>query len=123
MADMLATGASWLVDKLAASASQTVSITRGVTSATTGVTATKCPVKSEGDPEFGILRITDCDWIIKATLYKIGGTQVEPQKNDLITDAGGDIWQVLSPFAGEQEYRPFDPQATAWRIHTKRTET
>lgn len=123
MADMLATGASWLVDKLAANASQTVSLTRGNTAATSGVAATKCPVKAEGDPEFGILRYTDCDWIIKAAAYKIGGTQVEPQKNDLITDAAGGIWQVLSPFAGELEYRPFDPQATAWRIHTKRVET
>jgi len=123
MADMLATGATWLVGKLADHASQTVSLERGSTAATSGVAATKCPVKSEGDPEFGILRHTECDWIIKASSYVIGGSVVEPQKNDLITDASGDIWQVLSPFSGENEYRPFDPQATAWRIHTKRTET
>lgn len=122
MSDILATAATWLAGVLSDKASQTVSLTRGNTAATTGVAATKCVVTAQADSEFGILRATGSDWIIKASLYVIGGSVVSPQKNDLITDASGDIWQVLPPFTGEQEYNPHDPQGVAWRIHTKRTE-
>ena len=120
MANMMADAATWLVDQLQASLSQTVSLTRGSTAATSGVAATKCPVKTPIDLQFGVLRVNECDWIIEATAYVIGGSQVEPQKNDLITESGGDVWQVLAPFDGEDSHKPLDPQVTAWRIHTKR---
>lgn len=120
--NILEDAAVWLTDQLKYNLSQTVILKRGTTAATTGVAATKCSTTAQADTEYGILQVTGSDWIIKASAYVIGGSVVEPQKNDLITDANGDIWQVLAPFAGEQEYRPLDPQATAWRIHTKRTE-
>ena len=120
MADMLADAAEWLTDQLAENFSQTVSLKRGSTAATSGVAATKCPVNGEVDLQFGILRFNRCDWIIKASAYLIGAVAVEPQKNDLITESGGDIWQVVAPSGGEDSHRPFDPQTNSWRLHTKR---
>lgn len=118
MADLLQSGASWLVGQLADNASQTVTYRRGGLSVS--LTATKCPVRSEIDQQFGVLRITQCDWIIKASLLILGGETVEPMEaSDVIVESDGTEWQVL-PIEGESHYRPLDPYRTAWRIHTKR---
>lgn len=118
MADMMADAAEWLTDQLATNLSQTVSLTRASTTATTGVKATKSPILSQQDPQY--LNFASCDWIVKASLYIIGGVVVEPQPNDLITESNGDVWQVLNPSETEDGHRPFDPFTNAWRIHTKR---
>lgn len=117
MADMLADAATWMVDTMASVLAQTVTYRRGGLSVS--LAATKCPVRSELDPQFGVLRMSDCDWIVKAASLVLGGATVEPQKNDVIEEAGGQKWQVL-PTETEQEFRPSDPYRTAWRIHTKR---
>lgn len=119
MPDLMQTGASWLVSQLATNASQSITYRRGSHSTATTIAATKCPVRSEQDREFGILRIGSCDWIIKASLLVIGGVTVEPQKNDVIVESDGQEWQVLAE-NGEDCFRPFDPHRTAFRIHTKR---
>lgn len=119
MADCLQTAAAWLVDQLAANASQSITYRRGAKSTATTIAATKCPVRSEQDTEFGILRIGSCDWIIKASLLVIDGATIEPQKNDVIEESDGQKWMVLAD-QGEDHYRPFDPHRTAFRIHTKR---
>ena len=117
MADLLQTGAGWLIDQLAANVSQTVTYRRG--GKTVSLAATKCPVRSEVDGEFGILRIGECDWIIKASSLVLNSVTVEPQRNDVITESDGQQWHVL-PIDGEQEFRPLDPHRQAYRIHTKR---
>ncbi len=120
MSDMMATAATFVTDQLAEHLSQLVSIARGNTTATTGVAATKCPVNGEVDSQYGIFRYNRCDWIIKASAYQISAAAVEPQKNDTITEAGGDVWLVTAPSQGEDSHRPFDPQTNSWRVHTKR---
>lgn len=117
MANMLQTGAGWLIDQLAEHASNTVSYRRGGQSVS--LAATKCPVRSETDEEFGILLIGECDWIIKASVLILGGATVEPQKNDLIVESDGQEWQVLGG-SGEDVFRPLEPHRQAFRIHTKR---
>jgi hypothetical protein len=120
MADLLERGASWLAGRLANGVAQTVTYARGGLSVS--LAATKCPVRSEADLQFGILRINECDWIIKASLLVLGAATVEPQESkDTITESDGTVWQVL-PRDGEQAFRPLDPYKTAWRIHTKRIE-
>src|SRR5689334_3417592 len=93
MSDMLATGAAWLVGQLTDNSSQTVTLRRGGKK-TTGVLATKCPVRSNSDPlnnegYFG------ADWIIAASQYVVNSEAVEPQKNDVIEEADGQQWSVL----------------------------
>jgi hypothetical protein len=101
-------------------AGDTVTYARGGLSVS--LAATKCQVRSEADLQFGILRINECDWIIKASLLVLGAATVEPQESkDTITESDGTVWQVL-PNTGEQAFRPLDPYKTAWRIHTKRIE-
>ena len=102
-------------------AGDTVTYRRGGYSVS--LAATKCPVRSEADLQFGILRINECDWIIKASLLVLNSLTVEPQEvGDTITEADGTKWQVM-PINGEQAYRPLDPYGTSWRIHTKRIDT
>ncbi len=118
MPDLLQTGASWHVGQLATNVSQTVTYRRG--GYTASITATKTPVRSELDQQYGILRVTQCDWIIKVSLLVLNSATVEPQEaTDVIVESDGTEWQVL-PIDGEAHYRPLDPYRTAWRIHTKR---
>lgn len=119
MPDMLADGAAWLVDKLAAHASQTVTYRRGGQVVTGGVAATEAPVRAESDPDVNI-DINHRDFIIKAALLVINGVQITPKKNDQIVKTNGDIFDVL-PLGNEPEYRDFDKDKNAYRIHTKRT--
>lgn len=117
MPDLMQRGASWLATKLVAGVSQTVTYRRG--SLSVSLAATKCPVRSELDQTFGILKIGECDWIIKASLIVLGAVTVEPERNDEIEEADGQKWHVL-PTTDEDTYRPLDPYRTAFRIHTKR---
>lgn len=117
MSNLLQTGASWLAGKLEDSVSNTVTYRRGGLSVS--VAATKCPVRSETDPQFGILLVNECDWIIKASLLVLDEQAVEPQRNDEIEESNGQKWHVL-PIDGENVFRPLDPYHTAWRVHTKR---
>jgi hypothetical protein len=64
--------------------------------------------------------VTECDWIVKASLLVLNAATVTPQKNDQIEEADGTIWQVLPLGSSEQEFRPVDPYSTAYRVHTKR---
>jgi hypothetical protein len=117
MANLLATGAAWLAGKLASHAAQTVTYRRGGRSVS--IAATKGRTASPTDSQFGILDINECDWIITASLIVLGGSVVQPQRDDEIIEADGQRWHVL-PTEGEQVFRPADPQGTLLRIHTKR---
>lgn len=120
MADLLQTGATWLASQLASHAAQTVTYRRG--SRSVSVAATKAPVRRLTDDQFGVLDIHECDWLIKAESLVLGGSTVEPERGDEITESSGAKWQVL-PIDGEQQARPSDPFAKLWRIHAKRIET
>lgn len=109
--------ASFLVNELATNLSETVTLRRAGKS-TTGVKATKCPVRAESEPTVNE-DIANFDWIIAASAYLIGGVEVTPQKNDVIEESSGERHQVL-PLSSEPEARPLDPFGTGWRIHSKR---
>jgi hypothetical protein len=112
MADMMADAASFLADQLADNLSQTVTYRMG--GQELSLAATKCPIRPESD---GLVNedFEPCDWIITASLITFG----EPEKNDQIEEADGQIWQVLD-LSNEPAYRPVDPYRTMFRIHTKR---
>ena len=118
MSDMLAAAATFLVDELSDHVSQTVTYRRG--GQTVSLTATKCPIRSQSDEQVNE-DFEPCDWIVKASLIVLGGEAVEPRKKDVIVEANGQRWRVL-PLDNEPEFRPLDPQRTAFRIHTKRTD-
>lgn len=120
MSDLMADGASFVAEQLTENLSRTVSYYDASAAQTITVQATKCPVKRGIDPEFGVLRINECDWLIAASELAINGTAFEPAKDDKVTD-GTEVWQCL-PLDGnaEQEARPLDPFGYAWRVHTKR---
>lgn len=117
MSDKIQTGAAWLASKRSSYLSQTVTYRRG--GYTVSLAATKCPVRSDADLQFGILRINECDWIVQASLLVLNTVTVEPKELDSITESDGTKWQVLA-IQGEQAYRPSDPYSTSWRIHTKK---
>lgn len=117
MANMLTGAVAQNAVALANNAGSTVTYRRGGYSVS--IAATKCPVRSDADMQFGILRINECDWIIRASLLVLNSITEEPKELDTITESIGDKWQVLA-IAGEQAFRPSDPYSTSWRIHTKR---
>lgn len=119
MADLLQSAASWMADQLSSHLSQTVTYRRGGQSVS--LAATKCPVRSEIDTQFGVLRIGECDWIVKASLLVLSATTITPQKNDVVEESDGTQWLVL-PLIEQQEYQPSDPYGYSFRIHTKRIE-
>lgn len=102
---------------LSGNAATTVTYRRGGYSVS--LAATKCPVRSDADLQFGVLKIDECDWIIQASLLILNLVTVEPKDLDTITESDGTKWQVM-PLAGEQSYRPSDPFKTSYRIHTKK---
>jgi hypothetical protein len=116
MPDMLQDAAEWLADQQATNLSREITYRRGGTDSDP-IAAVRCPLKNGPDTQFGILRINERDWIIKASLLLLDGTAVEPQKNDQIIDTDGSIWQVL-PTEVEHESRLLAGEA--YRIHTKR---
>lgn len=120
MADMLQTGAAWLAQQRTAHASQTVTYARGGRSVS--LAATPAPVRRVDDSQFGILTITERDWLISASLLVLSGAVATPQKNDTITESNGAVWQVL-PIEGEPEARHSDPYGYTWRVHAKRIDT
>src|SRR6185369_15998516 len=117
MANVLSSGMSNHFAALAGSASDSVTLHRGAKQ-TTGVKATKAPVRADSDPTFNI-DVNHADWIIQTTLYQINAAATEPQKNDVIEEADGQRWQVL-PLGNEPEARFSDQYGNAWRVHTKR---
>src|SRR6185369_18090840 len=116
MANVLSSGMSSHFAALAGSASDSVTLHRGAKQ-TTGVKATKAPVRTESTPDFNI-DINNADWIIQRSLYRINGEVTEPQKNDVLEEADGQKWQVL-PLGNEPEARLSDQYGNAWRIHYK----
>lgn len=117
MADMIQDAAEWLADEQADHLSRSITYRRGGTTTATTIAAVRCPLKNGLDKQFGILRVNERDWIIKASLLVLNGATVEPQKNDEIIDTDDSVWLVL-PTELEPEARLLT--GDAYRIHTKR---
>lgn len=118
MADLLANGCSWLMGQLRDNASQTVTLKRGG-KLTTGVKATKCPVRSSSE-NLNNEGLLEADWIIAASQYVVNGQATQPNKNDVLEESDGQQWSVL-PLTAKDESQPFDPYGNGFRIRTKQT--
>jgi len=119
VANLLKTGSAWLAGKLASHAAETVTYRRG--GASVSLVAVKTTVRRLQDQDYGILDITECDWLIRATSLVLSGATATPQRDDVIEQSGGQRWHVL-PADAEPCARPSDQFGYTWRIHTKRIE-
>jgi len=94
-----------------------VSINRGDDSC--NIYAVKMPPKaalSQLSNEY--VNVNDVDWLIRATDYApVGSAESIPQRGDTITDAVGNIYEVLDrESVGAFEWH--DPEHYALRVHT-----
>lgn len=97
----------------------TITLSRG-TNSTPGIAAIVGSTKAETAIDDGgaVIRTPLRDYLIKANLYLINGTAVDPQNGDKITESDGTIFEVR-PLGGEPCWRYCDPGRTYLRIHAK----
>lgn len=63
---------------------------------------------------------TDQDWLLPDEKeLRLVGQQVLPEKHDIIIDADGQKYEVLSPFVGEKVFRASTSHAPGLRIYSK----
>ena len=110
-------GLAWMVDTLADSAGETVTLSR--VDDTTPITA--IVVDSGDDASGGKVATSNYwfrEWIIKQADYVIDEAVVTPQAGDRITDGNSDIWELMP--RGKDP--PLVPHAGgyAWVVKTKR---
>lgn len=121
MTNALQTGASWLADRLHASASADVVYSRGTSA--TSLTATLGSQLLRVTDRNGNTKVerTDRDFIVRAADLTLDGIQVEPQRGDhfdLTTNGVTERFEVMAP-QGEAPWRYSDPHKLMVRIHSK----
>lgn len=120
MADLLKTGSDWLQDMQATHVSQTVTYARGVYSVELAATVGARP--RESLDANGQLIVADVvDFLIHKADLVLNGSATLPARGDTITDAAGQVHEVLPPGTGEDHYRFSDAYGRRLRVHTKRT--
>lgn len=119
MADMLAAGASWLADQLAASASVVCTYERGTDAS--AVTATIGRSVFEAAGQSGVTeRWESRDFIVRVSALPYG----EPVRGDVITETIGGVemlYEVAAP-RGVPLFHYADAFQHSVRIHTKQTD-
>ncbi len=112
-----ADGLAWRVDTLADAAGDTVTLSRA--DDTTSITAV---VVDSGDEASGDKvaksNYWDREWEIKKATYQINDAVVTPQSGDRITDANGDIWELM--LGGKRPELVQHAGGYAWVVKTKR---
>ena len=121
MANLLASGASWLAGMQKQNASISVTLRRRgysdvTVSATPGNTLAE-QVTGDGTSQ----RFASRDYLIHVTDYAFDGVASEPREGDRIIDStfGDERIYEVRPFAGDPCARPSDQYRNRWRIHTK----
>ena len=66
-----------------------------------------------------ITRIKTKDFLIKVSEMNLVGI-TQPRRDDKITTADGQVWQVTSPASGLDYFEYSDHKQTLYRIHTKK---
>ncbi len=122
MANLLATGATWLASQLKAHASETVQYVRSGET-TLSLLATIGQTEFDTEDERGILiKVQSRDFLITTADLDFGEGAVEPQLNDVIKETVGSVvhhYEVL-PFGSERQlWRYSDTSRLILRIHTK----
>lgn len=123
MSNMLTDGVAWQRSQLGENAAETVTYSRnGVGSVTLPDAIVGQVTFRTGDSTKSRLEWSDCDLIVSVASLVLGGTAVEPKKNDRFTRTinGGSVeFEVLAP-VGEQPWRYTDSTRTHYRIHGKK---
>ena len=120
MSDQLAAGAAWLSDRLQASASETITYTRGAQSATFAATLGSSLLKTQDAG--GRLKIerTDRDFVFP-TAALAAFTPPLPVRGDTIDVTVNGVAQRFAAWApgNEPHYRHPDPTRLMLRVHGK----
>jgi hypothetical protein len=120
MPDLMARGAAFLADRLAAHASRRVTYVRAHEAldldATVGLSS------FELDSEHGIVRATTRDYVVRRSDLVLSGMPSLPRRGDtveeLLPDGTLQRHEVVS-VGGMPEWRPCDSSGILIRIHTK----
>ena len=120
MSDLLAQGAAWLTAQRRASASQTVTYSRG--SASVSIAAAIGNSAFTLDNGNVVLNIESRDYLFAAADLVLDGNTVTPLPGDRITESDGQVYEVL-PIAGEPAWRYSDRYRTSLRVHTRQVES
>ena len=110
-------GLAWMVDNLADTAGETVTLSRA--SDTTEITAVAV---ASGDEASGgkvaASNYWDREWLVKKADYEIDSAAVTPQSGDRITDGNSDVWEVM--LGGKRPELVQHAGGYAWVVKTKR---
>ncbi|MFA7195792.1 MAG: hypothetical protein WC210_08765 [Candidatus Neomarinimicrobiota bacterium] len=112
----MAEAASILATNFAANASVAVTYSRGADSVELEPTIGRTPY-SILDGEVSV-EYESRDYIVASSLLVLDGETVLPQRGDQITEASGDIYEVMA-LDGEHCFRRMGPSGEVLRIHTK----
>lgn len=118
MSDLLATGSTWLAGKLQGKAAKSVTYTRRGQAVGSGLTATYGRTVFEQDSTTGVIRWESKDFIFDAADLTISSVVVQPENGDRITDAAGNVFEVLGD-NGEPCFKYTDGHRVQVRVHTK----
>ena len=104
-----------VVDQFAESFGERVTLQRG-TYATVGIVAQAWDHEYESTGPQGLLTtVAGRDWLVHYSEYRVDGEPVQPREGDQLTDAAGQVWEVL-PIDG----RPACEQhGHDWLLRTK----
>lgn len=93
-------------------------LSRGLnqTSGVAAITATRAYERI--DSAGGVTEVQSVDFDLPASLYVIGGEQVDPLPGDRFGD-GSDVWEVF-PIGRRQCFEPTDGDGRVIRVHTRR---
>ena len=119
MSDMMEAGHSWLADQSALYKSAAITYASGVYSVTVRMQHQRKTFQVDNGMG-GIEESVRHDWTVKASELIINGSAHTPVRGDTVTDAAGNVYEVVGDGAGKQPYEQSDPYGYQIRIHSVR---
>jgi len=119
--DALQNAAAWLDGKRKAHLSRTVVYERDGRSVEVKATIGR-KAYEVADSYGASVWVESTDFIVTAADLRVAGVRTLPEAGDRIRLEVGDetcVYEVMAPGGRMSHYTAADPQATAWRIHTK----
>jgi hypothetical protein len=119
--DIMSRGMTWLTGQLQAHMSQPVVYKRGNAAVALCATVGRTLMKLN-DGDGGIrMEYSDRDFLIPTSTLVLGGTNVTPERGDLIKERKNGILYTYEvfPYGGEPPWRFSDPHRQMLRIHCK----
>jgi len=118
MGDALQNAAAWLDGKRKAHLSRTVAYERDGRSVQVAATVGR-KAYEVADSYGASVWVESTDFIVTAADLVVAGVRTLPEAGDRIRLQDGRVYEVMAPGGDMSHYTAADPQATAWRIHTK----